>query len=191
MDNSAFDENLIFGKGRAYGAELLVRKTQGRISGWIGYTLSKTEKSFREIENGNWFPAKYDKPIDLSVVLNYKLSSRWDFSALFVYGRGSTYTPVVGRYFIANNIINEYGRYNSARLPDYHRCDISATLQLKQTRRINSKLIFSVYNIYNRKNPFFVYPEVKGNLERFVLSIYPKEVSIFPILPSVAWEFNF
>lgn len=191
MDNSSFDENLISGKGRAYGAELLIRKTKGLITGWIGYTISKTEKSFDEIEEGNWFPAKYDKPHDLSIVINYTPAGKWSFSAVFVYGKGSTYTPVVGRYFIANNIVNEYGKYNSARLPDYHRCDISATLQLKKTSTTDSKLIFSVYNLYNRKNPFFVFPEVKGNLERFVLSVTPKEVSIFPILPSISWEFTF
>ncbi|HEX3009715.1 MAG TPA: TonB-dependent receptor, partial [Bacteroidales bacterium] len=191
MDNSAFDENLIFGKGRAYGAELLIRKTKGIVTGWIGYTYSKTEKSFDDIENGRWFPAKYDRPHDLSVVANYTPGGRWSFSAVFVYGTGSTYTPVVGRYFVANNLVNEYGKYNSARLPDYHRCDVAATLQLKKTRFADSRLIFSIYNLYSRKNPFFVYPKTKGSLDHFELSITPKEVSIFPILPSIAWEFTF
>ena len=191
MDNSAFDENLIFGNGRAYGAEFLIRKTKGKITGWVGYTLSKTEKSYAEIENGQWFPAKYDRPNDLSVVINYTTEKKWSFSAVFVYATGSAYTPVVERYFISNNVVNEYGRYNSARMPVYHRCDVSATLSLKKTVTGESKLIFSVYNLYNRRNPFFVYPEVSGNLLRYTLSVSPKEVSIFPILPSIGWEFRF
>lgn len=191
MDNSAFDENLIFGEGRAYGAEILIRKTKGKLTGWIGYTFSKTEKSFNEIEEGRWFPAKYDKPTDLSVVMNYTVNEKWSFSMVFVYGTGSTYTPVVGRSLIANNIVNEYGKYNSARLPAYHRCDISAIYQLKKSEKTDSRLVFSVYNIYNRKNPFFVYPEVNGNFDNFSLNVQPKEVSIFPILPSVSWEFSF
>ncbi len=191
MDNSAFDENLIFGKGRAYGAEILIKKTKGTFTGWIGYTLSKTEKSFKDIEAGKWFPAKYDKPNDLSVVINYNADKKWSFSALFVYSTGSTFTPIVGRYFIANNIVNEYGSYNSARLPAYHRCDVSATYQIRKTEKVDSRIIISVYNIYNRKNPFFMYPEVSGNLENFALSVSPKEVSIFPILPSISWEFKF
>jgi hypothetical protein len=191
MDNSSFDENLVFGKGRAYGAEFLIRKTIGKLTGWIGYTLSKTERSFAAIENGRWFPAKYDKPQDLSIVTNYTFNKRWVFSAVFVYSTGSTYTPVVGRYFIGNNVINEYGRYNSARMPVYHRCDISATLLLKKTATFESKLLFSVYNVYNRKNPFCVFPEVRGNLAHYSLSIAPKEISIFPVLPSIGWEFCF
>lgn len=191
MDNSAFDENLIFGKGRAYGAEFLIRKIKGKFTGWVGYTLSKTEKSFAEIENGQWFPAKYDRPNDLSVVINYTTQKKWSFSAVFVYATGSAYTSVNERYFISNNVVNQYGSYNSARMPAYHRCDVSATLLLKKTETGESKLIFSVYNLYNRRNPFFVYPEVSGNLLHYTLSVSPKEVSIFPILPSVGWEFRF
>jgi hypothetical protein len=191
MDNSSFDNNLIFGKGRAWGAEFLIRKTQGKVTGWIGYTLSKTEKSFSEIENGRWFPAKYDRPNDLSVVANYEANKKWSFSAVFVYATGSTYTPVVGRYIMSGNVINEYGQYNSARMPAYHRCDVSATLILKKTETRESKLIFSIYNVYNRRNPFFVYPKATGNIAHYSLNVSPKEISIFPILPSIAWEFRF
>jgi hypothetical protein len=191
MDNSAFDDNLVFGKGRAYGVEFLIRKTQGKITGWVGYTLSRTEKSFAAIENGRWFPAKYDRPNDLSVVVSYSANKKWSFSTVFVYANGSTYTPVVGRYIMANNIVNEYGRYNSARMPAYHRCDVSATLFLKKTETRESKLIFSVYNVYNRANPLFVYPEVTGDLNHYTLNVSPNEVYIFKILPSIGWEFQF
>lgn len=191
MNNRDFDENLIYGKGRAFGAEFLIRKTAGKVTGWLGYTLSKTEKSFSQIESSRWFPARYDHPNDLSLALNYNTKKKWSFSAVFVYASGSAYTPVVERYIISNNIINEFGQYNSARLPAYHRCDISATMQLRHKEGRESKLVFSVYNVYNRRNPFFIYPEVTGTLQPLKLSISPKEVSIFPILPSVGWEFRF
>jgi hypothetical protein len=191
VDNTPLDQNLIFGRGRAYGCELLIRKPSGKLNGWIGYTISRTEKSFLEIENGRWFPAKYDRPHDVSVVTNFQFSQKWTFSAVFVYATGSAYTPVVGRYFVGNNLLNQYGNYNSARMPDYHRLDIAATHVLKKTDKIYSCLIFSVYNVYNRHNPFFEYPEATGNLDRYTLKVEPKEVSIFPILPSISWQFKF
>jgi hypothetical protein len=191
VDNTPLDESLIFGKGRAYGAEFFVRKSTGKLTGWIGYTISKTEKSFDDIENGNWFPAKYDRPLDISVVTNYEFNSRWTFSVVFVYAYGSAYTPVVGRYFVAGNVINQYGKYNSARMPAYHRLDISASHILRKTEKTDLRLVFSVYNVYNRHNPFFVYPEVTGDITRYTLRVEPKEVSIFPVLPSISWQFSF
>ena len=191
FDNTPFDENLVFGKGRSYGAELLIKKTTGRITGWIGYTLSKTEKSFAEIENKHWFPAKYDRTHDASCVINFDFSNKWIFSTVFVFSTGSAYTPVVGRFFIENNIVNIYGRYNSARMPDYHRLDISATYIITKTEVKDSRIIFSIFNVYNRQNPFFIYPQAVGSIFPLTLSVHPEEVSIFPILPSVSWQFMF
>jgi len=191
MTNIPLDQNVIFGNGRAYGVELLVRKSEGKLTGWVGYTLSRTEKSFSDIENGRWFPARYDRPHDVSVVANYDFNKRWKFSAVFVFASGTTYTPVVGRYFIANNVVNQYGEYNAARMPAYHRLDLSATCLFKKTEKFTSSLNISVLNVYNRQNPFFVYPEVTGDISRFTMRVAAKEVSIFPILPSVSWEFSF
>lgn len=190
-DNTPLDENLIFGKGRAYGAEFLIRKSTGRFTGWFGYTISKTERSFDEIESGRWLPAKYDRPHDISLVTNYSYHDKWTFSAVFVFASGSTYTPVIGRYFIANNVVNQYGIYNSARMPSYHRLDISATLQLKRTNKFNSSMTFSVLNVYNRHNPFFIYPESSGDIHKYTMKVKPQEVWIFPILPSVSWQCSF
>lgn len=191
VNNTPLDENLIFGKGRAWGLELLVRKSVGKFSGWIGYTYSRSEKSFDEIENGRWFPARYDRPHDLSVVANYEHNSRWTFSATFVFASGSTYTPVVSRAIIANNVVNTYGGYNSARMSPYHRLDLSATCLLKKTEKYSSSLNISVLNVYNHHNPFFVYPEVSGSLQKYNLRVEAKEISIFPVLPSVSWQFSF
>ncbi len=189
FDNTPTDENLIFGLGRSYGAELLIKKTQGNLSGWIGYTLSRTERKFEEIEHGRWFAAKYDRTHDISCVINYTLNNRWSFSTVFVFATGSAYTPVVGRYFIEKNVINQYGAYNSARMPDYHRLDIAATYIMTKSDTKESKLIFSIYNVYNRLNPFFIYPQASGNIINFTLNVEPKEVAIFPILPSISWQF--
>jgi outer membrane receptor for ferrienterochelin and colicin len=190
-NNTPLDENLIFGKGRAYGAELLVRKTIGKFTGWFGYTFSRTEKSFPAIEDGRWFPARYDRPHDVSVVVNYVFNQRWTFSAVFVFASGNTYTPIVGRYIVTNNVVNQYGSYNSARMPAYHRLDLSATCLLKKTDKFTSTLNFSVLNAYDRHNPFFIYPEATGDISKYTMKVEPKEVSIFPILPSVSWQFSF
>lgn len=191
INNSSLDQNLIFGKGRAYGVELLLRKNEGKLTGWIGYTFSRSEKSFADIENGRWFPAKYDRPHDVSVVANYAYNQRWKFSMVFVFATGNSYTPVVARYFVAGNVVNQYGRYNAARMPSYHRLDLSATCLLKKTDKFSSSLNFSVLNVYNRQNPFFIFPEVSGDINKSTMKVNAKEVSIFPILPSVSWQFSF
>ncbi len=191
FNNTPTDENLIFGKGRSYGVELLIRRTSGRINGWIGYTLSKTMESFAQIEQGQWFPAKYDRTHNASCIINFALNKKWSFSTVFIYSTGSAYTPVVGRYLIAGNVINQYGSYNSARMPDYSRLDISATYVLSSSKLKSSRLIFSVYNVYDRQNPFFIYPQTTGNIFNFTLNVEPGEISIFPILPSVSWQFSF
>ncbi len=191
VDSSPLEQNLIFGRGKAWGVELLLRKTQGRLKGWIGYTFSKTIRSFPDIEGGRWYPAKHDRPHDISLVGSYELSPRWSLSAVFVFFNGSAYTPAIGRYFFAGNIINQYGPYNSGRLPDYHRLDLSATRTFTHRGNFKSQLVLSVYNAYNRSNPFFVYPQATGNLQRYQLSVERKEVSVAPILPSVSWSFSF
>jgi hypothetical protein len=190
-ENVALDKSLLFGFGKAYGAEFLIKRSEGRLTGWISYTWSKTKRKFNDIEHGQWFNAKYDRPHSLSVVTSYRLNAAWLFAAVFEFSSGSTYTPVVGRYLVANNLVNEYGRYNSARMPAYHRLDVSATWQLKKTSRIDSKINFSVFNVYNHNNPFFVYPEVSGDVEHYSFNVKSKEVTIFPVLPSVSWIFSF
>ena len=114
------DEELKFiaGKGRAYGAEFFVKKSKGDFNGWIGYTLSRTERSFDDIADGEWFPAVYDRTHDISIVANYRINSRWDASAVFVYGTGQAFTPLSGIFNLDNTLNFFYGPRNSARLPD-------------------------------------------------------------------------
>jgi hypothetical protein len=186
-----FEDNLIFGKGKSYGFEVFVRKITGNTTGWLSYTLSRSLRFFNEINSGNEFPAKYDRIHDLSVVLTHKLNKRWIFSAVFIYATGEAYTLPMQRYMVQGNVLNEYGDYNGFRLPDYHRLDISATWLLKQKGNSLSELNFSVYNVYNRQNPLYIYNETRGNLDEYELRVTPKQLSLLPIIPSISWTYKF
>ena len=157
----------------------------------MGYTYSRSFRVFEEIQ-GRVFPSRFDRPHDISIVANYDISSRWNVGAVFVYGTGSPYTPIKSIYFINLNPVVEYGDRNSARLPAYHRLDISATYQLNKDKDADfeSSLVFSIYNIYNRRNVFATYtiPDSDANSGAIALKSY--KVSLFPIIPSVTWNFK-
>ena len=194
VDNASRDVEIdfVFGEGRAYGFEFLVEKKKGRLQGWIGYTLSRTERWFDDIEDGRVFPTVFDRPHDLSVVASYQINDHWLVGATFVYGSGQPFTPINGLYFIEQNPQVIYGSRNSTRLPDYHRLDVSATLTPNpdQTKRFKSSWTFSIYNAYNRKNPFFVYTDFETNQEAGTTSVDAYRVTLFPIIPSVTWNFK-
>ncbi|NBC06518.1 MAG: TonB-dependent receptor [Bacteroidetes bacterium] len=194
VDNVAneLEEEFVFGKGRAYGIELLVRKQKGRFTGWVGYTWSRTERIFPEINNGEPFPAIFDRRHDLSVVANYELSKKWALGGAFVFGTGSAFTPVRSVYFIDQFPVQQYGGRNSARLPDYHRIDLSATYTPKPDKkgRFASSWNFSVYNAYSRQNPFFVYYAFDSDPNAGTVEASAFQVSLFPIIPSVTWNFK-
>ncbi len=185
------DNNFTFGKGQSYGLELFINKKIGKFTGWIGYTWSKTDRQFDDINNGAWFPAKYDRRHDLSVLATYQLNKRWSFSAVFVYATGDAMTMPVSRYFIDGRLVTEYGPRNSFRMPAYHRMDLSITLKAKETKRFKSYWNLSIYNLYNRSNPYFIYFQEEGNIYEGNLKITPYQVSLFPILPSISWNFEF
>ena len=191
FDNSKIESNLLFGQGKAYGIEFLAKKQEGKITGWLSYTLSKTLRQFDDINDGKYFPAKYDRVHDLSATMNYKLSEKWNVAATFIYATGNAMTLPTGRYVVQGEIVNEYTTVNAFRMPVYHRLDLSANYKLKKTKRIESSLNFSIYNVYSRSNPYFVYFEVKGSIKENYLNVKPKEISLFPILPSVTWNFKF
>lgn len=191
FDNTKFERNVLIGKGMAVGAEFIIKKKVGSFTGWGSYTLSRTFRQFDEINDGKMFPAKYDRIHDLSVVLNYQLNHKWSLSAAFIYATGNAMTLPAGRYLVQGNIANHYTEVNSFRMPSYHRLDISANYQLKKRGRLESFLNFSIYNVYNRSNPYYIYFQAKGDLEEFSLSVKPEQISLFPILPSVTWTFKF
>lgn len=194
VDNVANDleEEFVFGRGRAYGAEFFLQKQKGRLTGWIGYTLSRTERIFPEINNGNPYPAIYDRRHDLSVVANYQLSGKWAFGGAFIFGTGNAFTPVQRLYFIDQFPVQEYGPRNSARLQDYHRLDLSATFTPKpdSQERFKSSWNFSVYNTYSRQNPFFVYYDFESDPNAGTAAARAYRVSLFPVIPSVTWNFS-
>lgn len=189
--NVEVEESFIFGKGRSYGAELFVRKAKGLLTGWIGYTLSRTERSFLEVDSGRAFPAKFDRMHDLAVVSTYRLTERLSVSGVFVFGTGNTTTLPVGWYIIEDEIHEDQGPRNGYRLKPYHRLDLALNIRGKTTAKFKSEWVISVYNVYNRKNPYFIYLDYSGDIYSGNLKVQAKQVSLFPIIPSVTWNFKF
>lgn len=187
------EEDFVFGKGWSYGSELFLNKTRGKLTGWIGYTLSWTWRKFAQLNDGEKYPAKYDRRHDLSVVTMYQLNKKWKFSAVFVYGSGNA-TSLPERFYVIGNVLTqEYSKINQYRLSPYHRMDISATLTPRQreNQKWQQSWVFSIYNVYSRLNPYFVYFNQDGSPYDGTLSMKAQQVSLFPIIPSVTWNFKF
>ncbi len=190
--NEDLEESFVFGKGDSKGIELYINKQSGKFTGWVGYTLSYTNRKFPDLNDGKSFPYRYDRRHNVSFVTTYQLNERWSFSGVFVYQTGIAYTLPVGKYFIEGNVITEYGAINAYRLKAYSRLDLSANYEGKKRKKIQDGWSFSVYNAYNRKNPFFIYNDVIGSfLNEPQVSVQAKQVTMFPIIPSVTWNFKF
>lgn len=154
--------------------------------------MSRTTRSFPDIEDGRPFPAKYDRTHDLSVVANYDLNKKWTFATTFVYGTGNAFTLPESFYFIDFNVHAKYGPRNGTRQLPYHRLDLGITYSpgAEKKKAFKSTYSFSVYNVYSRKNVFLSYfaPEsgsVGGNV-----SLKAYRVSLFPIIPTITWNFS-
>lgn len=182
-----------FGKGWSYGSEFFVNKTRGRLTGWVGYTLSWTWRKFPQLNFGDRYPAKYDRRNDMSIVAIYELNKKWKLSGTFVYGSGNAATLPQRFYIVGGVLTQEYSRINEYRLPAYHRLDLSAILSPKKNakRKWKSEWVFSVYNTYSRQNPYFIYFDQTGNPFNGTLQIQAKQVSLFPVIPAVTWNFKF
>lgn len=189
LDN--IDNNFVFGKGWSYGAEFFLKKRHGKFNGWIGYTLAWTKRQFDEINFGEVFYAKFDRRHDLSVALTYDLSEKWTFGLVFIYASGNAITLPNSWYLIDNHITYEFAPRNSIRMIPYHRLDLSATYRFKKKKNYSSDLNISVYNAYSRLNPYFLYITTSGDPYNGNLTINAKQVSLFPILPSVTYNFRF
>ncbi len=188
--NQKMEGELRFGKAWSYGLELLVRKNEGRLNGWISYTYSRTMRKIKEINNGKEFAAPYDKPHNISIILNYELNKRSQISANWVYATGAPVTFPVGRAVIGGKIVPIYSDRNAYRMPDYHRLDISYTLKGKDkpNKKWFGEWNFSVYNAYGRKNAWainFVQDEDNPN------ETYAEKIYLFSVIPSVTYNFHF
>ena len=181
---------LLNGIGRAYGIELLVRKKTGKLTGWIGYTLSRTERKFDGIDNGKWFAARQDRTHDLAIVAIYKLNERWTLSSNFIYYTGSAVTFPSGKYQVNNQTVFLYTERNGYRMPAYNRLDFAATYENKKnkTRKYQSSWTFGLYNVYGRENAYtIVFKDDPNNPNKTVA----EQTSLFRFVPSVTWNFKF
>ena len=186
------ERDFVFGKGWSYGSELFINKVRGRLTGWIGYTLSWTWRQFAELNGGEKFPAKYDRRHDMSVVATYELSPKWKVGGVFVYGTGNA-TSLPERFYIVNGVLTqEFSKVNQYRLESYHRIDLSATYTPtpKKNRKVKSYWVFGIYNLYSRLNPYFIFFDQSGNPYDGTLEVEARQVSLFPILPSITWNFR-
>ena len=190
-----WQDKVTVGQGWSYGAEFLVEKKKGDFTGWIGYTLSWTERQFDEINDGKRFFYKYDRRHDLSLALTYDPEGPWDFGLVFVYSTGNSLTIPTHTYNQAINptqqmlfyqpTVDSYEEINNFKMPDYHRLDLGAN-RTKERRAGTSTWSFSIYNVYNRQNPFMVYIGYNKSSEKRLM-----QVTLFPIIPSVSWKFQF
>ncbi|MCD4834791.1 MAG: TonB-dependent receptor [Bacteroidales bacterium] len=190
MLNPELEGEFRVGDAWSYGAEFFIRKQQGKFTGWISYTLSKAERKIPEINSGKVYSSSYDRPHNIAIVGMYDLTKRWNIAATWVYATGSPVTFPTGRYEQGNMIIPIYSDRNSYRMPDYHRMDLSITLKSKEkpNKRLRSELNVSIYNIYNRHNAWMIY---FGPDEDDPTVTKAEKVYVFPIIPSLTWNFYF
>ena len=189
MLNENLEEELRFGKGYSYGMELMLRKTTGKVNGWVSYTLSRSMRQIDDVNEGNWYRSPYDRPHNFSSLLSYEFSSKWSFSGCWVYGSGTPVTYPTGRFQIEGNYIPIYSGRNEYRYPAYHRLDLSATWKLSPPgKRFKHELNFSLFNAYGRENAWTV--NFRPDEEK-PDSFYAQKVSLFKYVPSITWNFTF
>jgi hypothetical protein len=191
--NGLYEGEILQGNGRAYGAELYIRKAKGKLTGWISYTLSRTERKVDSISKAQWYRTRFDRPHVLNIVANYEITKYWDLSANFVYQSGTPGTFITNQYQIQGNSVphNALDVRNNFRIPDYHRLDFSATYSFRKNekRRFQQKLVFSIYNTYNRRNAYSVF--FRNNSKDPNINEAVRYSVIGSIVPAVTYNFEF
>lgn len=182
------ESELLFGKGRAYGLELIAKKKSGKLTGWISYTLSKTERKIDGINNNNWYNSRLDKTHDISVVATYEFNPKWSMSGLFVYSTGNAVTFPTGKYELNGQTIFQYSNRNADRMPAYHRMDLSATYEPNQKKRHHGSWTFGVYNAYGRQNAYTITFEDNPDKPGTTRAI---QTSLFRWVPNITYNFKF
>lgn len=186
--NETVESQLLFGKGRAYGIEIMFKKKTGRLTGWVSYTLSKTERKITGINNDKWYNATQDRTHDISIVGIYQLNKKWTLSGNFVFYTGSAVTFPAGKYQVNGQTTYYYNSRNADRMPNYHRLDFGATMQLKKTKKWTKELVFSLYNVYGRENAFSI--DFKDNKDNPNITEI-RQTSLFRWVPSISYNFKF
>ncbi len=195
--NPDIDNALYFGQGWSYGLELFIKKNVGKFTGWLGYTLSWANLQFDQLNNGDPFPATYDRRHDFSITGIYNFNKNWSFSTVFIYETGSSLTVPLGTYNVPWNTnsgyiqVLDYGAMNAYKLPPYNRLDIGIKYT-KQHKRYQDEWRLDIYNAYSRENPYFVfidpnYYDANANIVKSAAV----QISIFPIIPTVSYNFKF
>ena len=189
------------GRGAAYGVELFLQKKTGRISGWIGYSWAKANRDFKNLNNGEIFPYRYDRRHDMSIVAQYRLTKNKEISVAWVFGSGYPAWLPVGRhaalvhdesryYPRGDRVVVDYGPRNASRLRAYHRLDVA--VHFRKPRSWGERtLTFGAYNAYNRKNPFVVYPVSQQGPAAAASTFSFRQLSLFPVLPALAYRISF
>lgn len=186
--NRPIETQLLYGKGRAYGAEFLLKKKTGRLTGWLAYTISKTERKIDGINDGEWYDARQDRTHDISLVSMYQLTKKWSLSANWVLSTGNAVTLPNGKYTMLGHSYFNYSKRNADRMPSYHRLDIGATRLLKQTKKFSSELNISLYNAYGRENAYRITFRDKETDPNRTEAI---RTTLFRFVPSVSYNFKF
>lgn len=202
--NNAIEQVILNGEARAYGWEFLLRKNSGPLTGWLAYTLSRSEQRTpgRDLDTGNgrsgietginlgqWYSTPYDKPHDITLFLNYELNKKWSFTTNFIYQTGQPTNYPIGQFQFEGLVVPYFGLRNQERLPDFHRLDIAATLRPKNAfgKKFQGEWVFSIYNVYNRMNAAsinFRQNQDTGRNEAV-------RTSIFGIVPAITYNFRF
>jgi hypothetical protein len=186
--NNKVESQLVFGKGWGYGAEFLIRKKYGKLTGWISYTLSRAKRKFPDINEGNTFLAKQDRPNNIAIVGMYELNPKLTFSATWIFISGNPVTFPSGRYAVDGNIVPYYTERNGYRMPDYHRLDIGLTWQRKKTASFESNWNFSIYNVYARANAYAINFQQDPNDPTKMQAV---QLSLFRFVPAITYNFKF
>lgn len=200
--NATVEGDLVYGIGKAYGVELLLRKKKGDFTGWIGYTLSRSLRKFDAVNEGSWYPARQDRIHDISIVTMYSFSERVAASASWVYYTGSAVTFPSGKYQMEGVVYNYYTERNGYRMPNYHRLDLGVTIygkqfktsidpdtgnEIKEKKRFQSNWNFSVYNAYARQNAYQINFQENADTGK----TEAVQLSLFKAVPAITYSFNF
>lgn len=186
--NDAIESQILFGIGRAYGWEVFLKKKTGKTTGWISYTLAKTERKIDGINDGQWYNARQDRTHDIAIVVNHQLNRRWNLAANWIYYTGDAVTYPSGKYIIDNQVVFYYTKRNADRMPSYHRLDLGATWLLKDKKKFRSELAFSLFNAYGRENAYAI---TFRQSEEDATRTEAVKTSLFRFVPSISYNFKF